>query len=138
MVEGLARDGLSDEQIAQKIGISPSTYYQWQINYPEFSDAIKKGKAPVDFEVENALLKRARGYTVTETVEEMYRDPETNRITSQHIRRITKEIPPDVGAIVFWLKNRKPGRWRDKVEMAPDSSNELLQSLIDLERRSQS
>ena len=134
LVEGLAREGLTDEQISAKIGISTTTYYQWQNDYPEFSEAIKKGKAPVDIEVENALLKRAKGYTFTETIEEMYRDPETNRITSQHIRRITKEIPPDVGAIVFWLKNRKPGRWRDKVEAAPDTSNDLLLSLMDLER----
>ena len=134
LVEGLAREGLTDEQISAKIGISTTTYYQWQNDYPEFSEAIKKGKAPVDIEVENALLKRARGYTSTETIEEMYRDPETNKITSQHIRRITKEIPPDVGAIVFWLKNRKPGRWRDKVEAAPDTSNDLLLSLMDLER----
>ena len=61
-VQGWARDGLSDEQIAQNIGISPSTYYQWQINYPEFSDAIKKGKAPADIEVENALYRNATGY----------------------------------------------------------------------------
>lgn len=133
-VEGFARDGLSDEQIALKMGISPSTYYQWQIDHPEIAEAIKKGKAPVDIEVENALLKRARGYTATETIEEMYRDPETNKITSQHIRRITKEIPPDVGAIVFWLKNRRPGRWRDKIETAPDANNDLLLSLMELER----
>ena len=119
------------------MGIHISTLYDWMNRFPDISDAIKKGKAPVDIQVENALLKRAKGYTVTETIEEMYRDPETNKITSQHIRRITKEIPPDVGAIVFWLKNRKPGRWRDKIETAPEADNELLRSLLELERRSQ-
>lgn len=114
------------------MGISTTTYYQWQNDFPDISEAIKKGKAPVDIEVENALLKRAKGYTVTETIEEMYRDPETNKITGQHIRRVTKEIPPDVGAIVFWLKNRKPGRWRDKIETAPDTGNEILTSLFSL------
>ena len=139
LLEGLARDGLTDEQIALKIGISTSTFYQWQLNFPEFSEAIKKGKAPVDIKVENALLKRALGYTATETIEEVYQagQGEDKRVLSSHIRKITKEIPPDVGAIVFWLKNRRPGRWRDKIEAAPDSGNELLQSLMELERRCQ-
>lgn len=130
-MEGFARDGLNDEQLALKLGISVSTYYQWQIDHPEFSEAIKKGKAPVDFEVENALLKRAKGYITTETVEEMYRDPATNQITSQHIRRITREIPPDVGAIVFWLKNRKPERWRDKpIEVEDRGTMEKLDQML--------
>ena len=44
-------------------------------------------------------------------------------------------MPPEVGAIVFWLKNRRPGKWRDKVEQAPEASNELLMSLLALERQ---
>lgn len=136
LVEGMAREGLSDEQIAAKIGIGTTTYYEWQKAYPEFREAIKKGKAPVDIQVENALLKRALGYTATETVEEIYQEGEgkNRRIVSSHVRKITKEIPPDVGAIVFWLKNRRPGKWRDKIEAAPEASSELLLSLLELER----
>jgi hypothetical protein len=47
-----------------------------------------------------------------------------------------KHRPPDTTAQIFWLKNRRPGRWRDKIEAAPETANELLQSLFDLERRS--
>ena len=139
VVQGWARDGLTDLQIAGKMGITTQTFYDWQRRFPSFSDAIKKGKAPVDIQVENALLKRALGYIATETIEEVYQagQGEDKRILSSHIRKITKEVPPDVGAIVFWLKNRRPGRWRDKIEAAPDSGNELLQSLMELERRCQ-
>ena len=118
-VEGWARDGLIDKQIAQNMGISSQTYYEWQKAYPELSDAIKKGKAPVDREVENALLKRALGFQYTETTEEIYTTGEKDAngqpvIKERHIRKVTKEMPPDTAAIFIWLKNRMPERWRDK------------------------
>ncbi len=65
-IEGWARDGLIDEQIAKNMGISVSTLYEWKKKYPEISDALKKGKEVVDREVENALFKRAIGYKTTD------------------------------------------------------------------------
>ena len=62
-LEGWARDGLTDEQIAQNIGISRSTLNAWKERYSDISDTLKKGKEVVDRKVENALLKRALGYT---------------------------------------------------------------------------
>ena len=62
-IEGWARDGLTDEQIAEKIKITPSTLYEWKKRYSEISEALKKGKEVVDRQVENALLKRALGYS---------------------------------------------------------------------------
>lgn len=135
LVQGWARDGLNDEQIAKNIGIAARTYYEWQERFPQFRQAIKKGKAPVDIQVENALLKRALGYEYEETITEIEEVEEGRQ--KKHVRRIRKHMPPDVGAIVFWLKNRKPGKWRDKIEAAPDMENELLQSLLDLERRAE-
>lgn len=65
-LEGWARDGLTDEQIAARIGIRRPTLYDWKNKYSDISDALKKGKQVVDRQVENALLKRALG-TVTES-----------------------------------------------------------------------
>ena len=65
LVEGWARDGLTNEQIAEKLGINPDTLYQYQKKYPEFSESLKKGKEIIDFEVENALLKNALDGNVT-------------------------------------------------------------------------
>lgn len=135
LVQGWARDGLNDEQIAKNVGIAVRTYYEWQERFPQFRQAIKKGKAPVDIQVENALLKRALGYEYEETITEIEEVEEGRQ--KKHVRRIRKHMPPDVGAIVFWLKNRKPGKWRDKIEAAPETENELLQSLLDLERRAE-
>ena len=65
LVEGWAREGLTDEQIANNLGISTSTFYEYKKNYSEFSEALKKGKEIVDFEVENALLKNALNGNIT-------------------------------------------------------------------------
>lgn len=65
LLEGWAREGLTDEQIAHNMGIACSTYYEWKKKSPEISEALKKNKDMVDFEVENALLKNAMNGNVT-------------------------------------------------------------------------
>ena len=129
-IEGWARDGLTDEQIAAKMGISTTTYYRWQNDFQKFREALKKGKAPVDIEVENALLKRARGYTYEETtVEYGLSETETDEKGNpkkivKNVRVVKKEVIPDVGAAAFWLKNRRPDRWRDKREEFHNTADE--------------
>ena len=109
MIEGWARQGLTDEQIAKNMGIKKSTFYDWLKKYPDISDSLKRGKAPVDFEVENALLKRAIGfeYEETETIIE-----EIDGKQKKKVKRIKKVALPETSAIIFWLKNRKPEQWR--------------------------
>lgn len=65
-IEGWARDGLTDEQIAHNMGISRSTLNEWKKKYSDISDTLKRGKEVIDRQVENALLKRALGYEYTE------------------------------------------------------------------------
>jgi len=113
--EDLARQGLRDVDIAKKLGISVDTFYEYQKTYPEFSEAIKKGKAPIDFEVENKLLKRAQGYDYEEVHAEynIGKKGQEKAVPSK-IKKIKKEVVPDVTAQIFWLKNRRPKIWRDK------------------------
>lgn len=115
-IEGWARDGLNNEQIAENMGIVISTLYEWQKNYSVFSDALKRGKEVVDRQVENALLKRALGYTYKEVTKEV------NEKTGELVvtKEVTKEVVPDTTAQIFWLKNRKPKEWRDKQEVTLD------------------
>ena len=107
-IEGWARDGLTDEQIAKNIGISRSTLNVWKDRYSDISDALKKGKDIIDRQVENALLKRALGYEYEEVKEKF----EDGVITERTVTK--KEVAPDTTAQIFWLKNRKPDKWRDK------------------------
>ena len=115
-IEGWARDGLTDEQIAENMGIVASTLYEWKKQYSEISEALKSGKEVVDRQVENALLKRALGYEYEE-VKEKY---ENGFCVERTITK--KEVVPDTTAQIFWLKNRKPQQWRDKQEVTVDGN----------------
>ena len=117
LLEGWARDGLTDEQIAKNIGINRTTLYDWKKKEVNIADALKKGKEVIDFEVENALLKRALGY---EYEEETY---ENGILT----KKVKKQVAPDTTAQIFWLKNRKKEQWREKVEVV--KTDEDLQNI---------
>ncbi len=127
-IEGWARDGLINEQIAEQIGIHPSTLYDWQNKYPEIAEALKKGKEVIDRKVENALLKRALGYEYEEVTKErmIKKDVKGEPMTDLHgfpisemvtTKIVTKQVVPDTTAQIFWLKNRKPEQWRDKQDI---------------------
>lgn len=123
-LEGWARDGLTDEQIAQNIRISRETVYAWKKKYPDISDALKRGKEIVDRQVENALLKRALGYEY----EEVKKKFECGVMTERTVTK--KEVIPDTTAQIFWLKNRKPDKWRDKPDYEDTSALDKLDSIL--------
>lgn len=105
LIEGWARDGLTDEQIAKKMGISYSTLKEWKKTYPSFSESLKKGKEVVDYQVENALLSSA--------------------------------LEGNTTAQIFWLKNRRPDKWRDKVDnksVEERKDNNLITAIIESSR----
>lgn len=109
-LEAYARDGLTDEQIAHNMGVSPATLYNYKRDHLEILEALKKGKEVVDIQVENALLKRALGYSYEEKKVEV--SEEGTKVT-----KTIKEVIPDTTAQIFWLKNRRPDRWRDKQDI---------------------
>ncbi|MBM7717158.1 transcriptional regulator with XRE-family HTH domain [Bacillus thermophilus] len=128
-LEGWAKDGLTDEQIAGNIGISRSTLNEWKKRYPDISDTLKRGKEVVDRQVENALLKRALGYEYEEV--KTYIE-ETDGKKKKRVEKTTKHVAGDVTAQIFWLKNRKPGVWRDKKETELSGGVDLNNPFADL------
>lgn len=127
LIEGWARDGLTDEQIAGNMGVSRSTLNSWKDKYPDILDSLKKGKEIVDRQVENALLKRALGYEYEE-IKEKYEFGELSE------RTITKkQVAPDTTAQIFWLKNRKPKDWRDKQERLDNTAedNDMVKQFVE-------
>ena len=111
LIEGWARDGLIDEQIAANIGITTTTLYDWKKKYADFSDALKKGKETSDYEVENALFKSATGYEYEERkeVQEV-----VDGVMRKRVEVTRKQVPPNATSAIFWLKNREPDKWRNK------------------------
>lgn len=129
LIEGWARDGLTDKQIAENIGINTATLYRWKNDYCEICNALKKGKEVVDRQVENALLKRALGYKYKETTRKLVINKETGEKELVVTKIVEKEVVPDTTAQIFWLKNRKQEEWRDK-RMVDDSSNAKTEKLM--------
>ena len=128
-LEAWARDGLTDEQIAARIGITTSTLYDWKNKYSEFSEALKRGKEVVDIEVENALLKRALGYDYTE---ERVETQSGWRKEEHQDRADGQAHSAGHDAQIFWLKNRRPDRWRDKQQIEHSGTLEVENPLAGL------
>lgn len=124
-----ARDGLIDEEIAKKIGISRSTLAEWKKKFSDISDALKKGKEIADIEVENALFKKATGFTVEVIkpikLKEVKYENGRKVSEKEFVQMVTEEVyyPPETAAQVFWLKNRRPDKWRDKVDLTDEDGN---------------
>lgn len=126
LIEGWARDGLTDVQIAHNMGITAKTLYEWKKKYGEICESLKRGKEVVDRQVENALLKRAIGYEYEE-ISEKYED---GIMTERKVTK--KQVVPDTTAQIFWLKNRKLEQWRDKRvvdDSSPEKSVELIRNM---------
>ena len=87
-------NGLTCSELARELGISLSSLNRYRKKYPEFGQLFSDAADSACDQVEAALLKRATGYE----------NPEG------------KEIPPDVRAAMFWLKNRRPESWKDSRE----------------------
>lgn len=106
LIEGWKRDGLTDVQIAKNLGVGKNSVIKWKNDIPEFRDAIKKGKEVSDYELENALHKRAVGY---------YYEEET--VTNQgDVVTVKKYEHANPTSLIFALKNRLPRKYRDKIE----------------------
>lgn len=122
-LEGWARDGLTDEQLAKNMGISPSTLYEWKNKYPEISEAIRAGKDVPDRKVENALYQSCFDRTIKVMkafkVKEVYYDGNGKRCEKEHIELAeeTYPIPANERAQEFWLANRKPEQWSNKEKL---------------------
>ena len=125
-IEGWAKDGLTDKQIAHNMGITQQTLNKWKKKYSSLFESLKRGKEVVDREVENALYKRALGY---EYEEKIFEGDELKRV-------VKKQMPPDPTSMIFWLKNRKPTEWRDKHEVDNNIKTNGFKIIIDGEELS--
>lgn len=111
-IKAWARNGLTDIQMANNLGIAKDTFIEYKKQYSDLADAVKHNKDDADLEVENALFKSAQGFYYT-----------TQEVTKQgDIIIVEKYQPPSNTAQIFWLKNRKPKDWRDKQEVSHDGT----------------
>ena len=116
--------GATDADLADFFEVTISTVCLWKVKHPAFSDAIKLGKDRADDRVEQSLYQRAMGY--------QHEDVDIRVLNGEIVQTpIRKAYPPDTTACIFWLKNRKPADWRDKVEKEISGSVTVAASALD-------
>lgn len=130
ILRGLARRGLSDEDIAKSIGVGKATLYRWKATNDAIRDALRDGKLTADLEVEAALFKKATGFTVTDTKTISFLDKDNGEMIPGKIETVTKHILPDTNAAIFWLKNRCPDLWKDKIVEENDTTETQLNTYL--------
>lgn len=116
--------GATDLDIAELIGVDVRTIYRWKHEHQDFCQALTRGKEVADAMVEDRLFRRATGYSHAAVKifmpagadEPVYAD-------------YTEHHPPDTGAAIFWLKNRKPQEWRDKHDVEHSVDGGFLEVL---------
>lgn len=119
---GWRREGRSEEEIAEKIGISARALARWKKRDERFRRALEVDPEAVDFQVEDALLRKALGYESVEKRVEVSAKGERKEVET------TKQVGPDMSAISLWPKKRKGGQWGDGAA-GPKPENNLLQLL---------
>ncbi|MGF9893299.1 hypothetical protein ABEX78_32215 [Priestia megaterium] len=122
LIEAWTRDGMTEISMQKSIGVGKDTWISWKKNYPEFSDALKRGKEMVLALVENSLYKKALGYEVEEA-ETLF--DENGTVINSKVKR--KHIVPDTTSIIFALKNLDSTKWRDRREQVMEHSWDLSQ-----------
>lgn len=118
----LAELGATDREVADFFGVSEATLYRWQHTHRDFCEALKVGKEIADDRVEKSLYRRAIGYSHDAVKIMQFQGEEV-------VVPYVEHAPPDVTACIFWLKNRRKGAWRDKVEVEHGLDDNLADAL---------
>lgn len=117
------RQGMTEEQIANKLGIAVSTLNVYKNQHSELIDALKKGRAELVEELEDSLYQRAMGFDYTE--EKIYMELDGDGRERKRQEKTTKKALPDTGALAFALKNLAPDRWKDRQSLEHTGSVDI-------------
>jgi hypothetical protein len=105
----LALLGATDQELADFFEVNVDTIYEWAKVHPSFSEARKKGKMLADAAVTDRLYQRAIGYS--HPAVKIFNDGGKPLIVDY-----VEHYPPDPTSCIFWLKNRQPQKWRDRID----------------------
>lgn len=133
LIECLSRDKGTLHEVASILNISDATFLKWRKQHPELEEACKKGKMIVDYQVENALLKAALGYTTKTVKTTISKTPDQYGNLKHQVERTLTEVGPNVTACLAWLNNRKPDQWRrnkDSVLEMDDKENGITINIV--------
>lgn len=107
----LCRLGATDKELADFFDVDEATINRWKLAHPKFCESLKAGKQIADAEVADKLFQRATGYE--HKAVKIVADAKTG---AEHQVEYVERYAPDTTAIIFWLKNRRPDLWRDRID----------------------
>ena len=110
-VRKMAKAAMTEMEIADVLGIDRATFLDWQSRYPKFSRALDLGQAQSTKRVKRALFHRSVGYT--HDAVKIFKGTDDQPVVVPY----REHVPPDTNAAIFWLKNRQPDQWRDKIDI---------------------
>jgi hypothetical protein len=118
--------GFTDRELAALFGVCETTINTWKLDHVEFSEALKAGKELADERVERSLYHKAVGYRYDAVRIFCTRD---GKIVEH---ALVEHVPPSDTACIFWLKNRRPDKWRDRAESFSADIKELFEFTLKL------
>lgn len=116
------RNGATEKQIYENLGITKETFYKFKRTKTDFADLIKNGRSALVIQLRGALLKKALGYDYTET--KKYTKVEDGKPV-QYVEETTKKAHPDVAALNLCLKNYDPDDWANDPQLLKIKEKEL-------------
>lgn len=136
LVSGWCKEGCTNKMLAEKMGITLTTLYRWQLKSKELKEAIREGKEVTDFKVENALLRAALGYEHTEVKTIMSGEGDAKGNRKMKVEKVTRYYPPNVNAAIMWLCNRKPDDWKRNRDTMIELTDEEAHVTVNVKRYS--
>lgn len=112
IAKGAYQLGATDQELADMLDVSVRTIYNWRASKPGFAEALAVGKEIADERVIHSLYQKAVGYE-QDAVKIFMPAGSSEPIYAEY----REKIAPDTTAAIFWLKNRRPSDWRDKVSV---------------------
>lgn len=117
---------LTEEQIAQKLGVSVQSFERYKAAHEELVQALRKGKENLVGELKASLKMKAKGFHYKETKTTIRKDGDRDiKVVEQY----EKYSAPDTGAIHLLLKNLDP-EWHNDDKRTMD----MKQAQIDIAR----
>ena len=118
------------------LGVSQRTVALWKRTHPEFSTAMKTGKAEADARVTASLYERACGYS--HKAVKIFKDGGGADGKEPLVVEYTERYAPDTNAAIFWLTNRRPEDWQNRQDLTVEGQvrhGHIHVTMADLEDR---
>lgn len=138
-VEELSSQSMENWQIWESLGIKRSLFYELKKDNVEFADALERGRRKTIQRVVDAVVKRAEGFEHTEVHKRVRFRDETGKLLDEPRMVVEKEVvkyfPPNVEAQRFYLANKDPDNWKEKLELGGSIDHVIIKIPKGLEKK---